>query len=103
MFDQLALPVCKLVFQCFYRPPFKHRLLVLKVQFDRVLFAGCITNGRSIVCTNFCCPTAHKGCRGIVFTHGVRMGGWAAVKILSGLYLSETVRCRKLIFGRDIS
>ena len=20
-------------------------------------------------------PTAHKGCRGIVFTHGVRMGG----------------------------
>ena len=22
-------------------------------------------------------PTAHKGCRGIVFTHGVRMGGWA--------------------------
>ena len=22
-------------------------------------------------------PTAFKGCRGIVFTHGVRMGGWA--------------------------
>ena len=22
-------------------------------------------------------PTALKGCRGIVFTHGVRMGGWA--------------------------
>ena len=21
-------------------------------------------------------PTAIKGCRGIVFTHGVRMGGW---------------------------
>ena len=22
-------------------------------------------------------PTALKGCRGIAFTHGVRMGGWA--------------------------
>ena len=22
-------------------------------------------------------PSALKGCRGIVFTHGVRMGGWA--------------------------
>ena len=36
-------------------------------------------------------PTALKGRRGIVFTHGVRMGGraggWAAGKSLSGLYL----------------
>ena len=32
-------------------------------------------------------PTALKGCRGIVFTHGVRMGGRAAGKSLSGLYL----------------
>ena len=36
-------------------------------------------------------PTALKGCRGIVFTHGVRMGGrtggWASGKSLSGLYL----------------
>ena len=24
-------------------------------------------------------PTAHKGCSGIVFTHGVRMGGQAGV------------------------
>ena len=36
-------------------------------------------------------PTALKGCRGIVFTHGVRMGGragrQAAGKSLSGLYL----------------
>ena len=36
-------------------------------------------------------PTALKGCRGIVFTHGVRMGrqvGWpAAGNSLSGLYL----------------
>ena len=28
-----------------------------------------------------------KGCRGVVFTHGVQMGGWAAGKSLSGLYL----------------
>ena len=32
-------------------------------------------------------PTALKGCRGIVFTHGVRMGGRAAGNSLSGLYL----------------
>ena len=39
-------------------------------------------------------PTALKGCWGIVFTHGVRMGGRAGVraggrreKSLSGLYL----------------
>ena len=32
-------------------------------------------------------PTALKGCRGIVFTHGVRMGGRAAGKSLSELYL----------------
>ena len=59
-------------------------------------------------------PTALKGCRGIVFTHGVRMGGWAggraggwaaagnslSVSLLG--CISETVRCRKLILGRDI-
>ena len=32
-------------------------------------------------------PTALNGCWGIVFTHGVRMGGWAAGNSLSGLYL----------------
>ena len=32
-------------------------------------------------------PTALKGCWGIVFTHGVRMGGRAAGKSLSGMYL----------------
>ena len=32
-------------------------------------------------------PTALKGCWGIVFTHGVRMGGRAAGNSLSGLYL----------------
>ena len=53
-------------------------------------------------------PTALKGCRGIVFTHGVRMGGRAGVQVggrreivCSGC-ISETVRCRKLILGRDI-
>ena len=46
-------------------------------------------------------PTALKGCRGIVFTHGVRMGGRAAGKSFFGC-ISETVKCRKLILGRDI-
>ena len=50
--------------------------------------------------TNFY-PTALKRCRGIVFTHGVRMGGWAAGKVCPGC-ISETVRCRKFILGRDI-
>ena len=45
-------------------------------------------------------PTALKGCRGIVFTHGVRMGGWQE-KVCPGC-ISETVSCRKLILGRDI-
>ena len=49
-------------------------------------------------------PTALKGCRGIVFTHDVRMGGhprgrWE--KVCPGC-ISETVSCRKLIRGRDI-
>ena len=44
-------------------------------------------------------PTALKGCRCIVFTHGVRMGGREKVY---PAYTSETVRCRKLILGRDI-
>ena len=49
----------------------------------------------------FCCyPTTVKGCQDIVFTHGVRMGG-RREKVCPG-YISETVRCRKLILGRDI-
>ena len=45
-------------------------------------------------------PTALKGCRGIVFTHGVRVGGrW---KKVCPDCISETVRCRKVILGRDI-
>ena len=50
-------------------------------------------------------PTALKGCRGIVFTHGARMGGRssgrAAGKVCPAC-ISGTVRCRKLILGRDI-
>ena len=53
-------------------------------------------------------PTALKGCQGIVFTHGVRMGMQASgrssgqwEKVCPGC-ISETVRCRKLILGRDI-
>ena len=37
---------------------------------------------------------------GIVFTHGVRMGG-RREKVCPGC-ISETVRCKKLILGRDI-
>ena len=49
-------------------------------------------------------PTALKGCRGIVFTHGVRMGGQVGGRreIVCPGCISETVRCRKLILGRDI-
>ena len=53
-------------------------------------------------------PTALKGCRGIVFTHGVRMGGRPGGRvggrreIVCPGCISETVRCRKLILGRDI-
>ena len=52
-------------------------------------------------------PTALKGCRGIVFTHGVRMGGQAGGggggggNVCPGC-ISETVSCRKLILGRDV-
>ena len=44
-------------------------------------------------------PTALKGCRGIVFTHGVRMGGRASGRaggrreIVCPGCISETVRC----------
>ena len=53
-------------------------------------------------------PTALKGCRGIVFTHGIQMGGRPGGRV-GGRWeivclgcISETVRCRKLILGRDI-
>ena len=40
---------------------------------------------------------------GIVFTHGVRMGGWIVGKSFSGLYLINCeVRCKMLILGRDL-
>ena len=53
-------------------------------------------------------PTALKGCQGIVFTHAVWMGrrmgrrvGGRREEVCPGC-ISETVRCRKLILGRDI-
>ena len=60
-----------------------------------------IVDGGNIYVSNAFYPTALKGCRGFVFTHGVRMGGRAAGKVCPGC-ISETVRCRKLILGRDI-
>ena len=45
-------------------------------------------------------PTALKGCRGIAITLGVRMGGRAVGKDCPAC-ISETVRCGKLILGRD--
>ena len=63
---------------------------------------------RSYDMISFFYLTALKGCRGIVFTHGVRMGGQASwrvcgrrEKVCPGC-ISETIRCRKLILGRDI-
>ena len=49
-------------------------------------------------------PTVHKGCLGIVFTHGVRMGGLAGGRRQEVCLacISETVRYMKLILGRDI-
>ena len=49
-------------------------------------------------------PTALKGCWGIVFIHGIWMGdraGRRREKVCPGC-ISETMRCRKLILGRDI-
>ena len=40
------------------------------------------------------------GCQGIVFTHGVQMGGGGGGVCLA--HISEKIRCRKLILGRDI-
>ena len=49
---------------------------------------------------SFFYPIAHKGCQSIAFTFGVRMGRQRE-KVCPGC-ISETVRCRKLILGRDI-
>ena len=51
----------------------------------------------SAFCTFY--PTALKGCRGIVFTHGLCMVG-GGKKIVRAV--SETVWCSKLVLGRDI-
>ena len=53
-----------------------------------------------LLCYFHSCTLINKGCRGIVFTHGVRMGG-RREKVCPGC-ISETIRCRNLIFGRDI-
>ena len=44
--------------------------------------------------------TALKGCPGIFF-HPWCLGGWREKVYLGSI--SQTVRCRKLILGRDIS
>ena len=79
----LALP------KCFHPPYLIHVPLTTKIYRWSQLI---------IVC-------ALKGCCGIVFIHGVQMGGWAggrvAGKVCPGC-ISETVKCRKLILGRDI-
>ena len=55
-----------------------------------------------MISSNTFYPTALKGCQGIVFTHvSGRAGGRVAGKVCPAC-LSETVRCRKLIRGRDI-
>ena len=73
-------------------------------RYCRLKIAVFIFTGAHAFCYAFY-PTALKGCRGIVFTHGVQMGGRAsgraAGKVCLGC-ISETVRCRKLILGRDI-
>ena len=54
-----------------------------------------------VICYQAFYPTA----RGIVFTHGVWMGGRVvcrAVGKVSPGCISETIRSRKLILGRDI-
>ena len=61
-------------------------------------------SGKIVFCVSNFYPTALKGCRGIVFTHGAKVGWWVGgrwEKVCPGC-ISETVRCRKLILGRDI-
>ena len=68
--------------------------------FDLLISPYCL---HILIVNNCFYPIALKGCRGIVFTHGVRMGGRAGWReeVCPGC-ISETVRCRKLILGRDI-
>ena len=47
-------------------------------------------------------PTALKGCVGIVFIHGTQMGCWVGDSRICPGCISETVRRRRLICGRDI-
>ena len=62
------------------------------------------TEGTNIILFLAFYPTALKDCRGIGFTHDVQIagqvgGGWE--NVCPGC-ISETIRCRKLILGRDI-
>ena len=77
------------------------------------IFLGCFglifyEHTAHVIYTTHFYPTALNGCRGIVFTHGVRMVGRAGGRmggrreIVCPGCISETVRCRKLILGRDI-
>ena len=58
--------------------PYLSELYVSVEEYFKIVNLQYITSGY---------PTVLKGCRGIVFTHGVRMGGWAVGKSLCGLYL----------------
>ena len=48
-------------------------------------------------------PPAHKGRQGIVFAHSADGRAGSGKNLAISGYISETVRCRKLILGRDIS
>ena len=53
-----------------------------------------------LFCRGLFLPHRLVGCAGIVFTHGVRIEKhWE--KVCLGC-IAETVRCRKLLLGRDI-
>ena len=83
---------------------------------------------REIVCSG--CISETVRCRKFILGRDIGWGGWGwgvggggwvgvgvqrhgltfdlavvtfSLKILSGLYISATIRCRKLILGRDIS
>ena len=80
-----------------------HKITCLSFKFRDVMVT-CEKFDNRIYCDASFYPTALKGCQGIVFTHGVRMDelvGGQQEKVRP-YCISETVRCRKLILGRDI-
>ena len=91
--QETGLRLCEKVFDPATDKPSK-----VVVLFAPYLCMGCILLSHSIPVSKphyFCwyektChfyPTALKGCRGIVFTHGIWMGGWVRGRSLSDLYL----------------